>query len=1239
MSRDWFIIPAILFGLGLALCIFICDGATEYYVRPTDSSNGTCPGEPCLTLIEYAEQVSEYFTSDVTIKFLPGIHKLNKSVSVSDVSNLSLESLNISATVDEPDTIIDCNQNDVTFRFSIGAGFSFEDASNVSISGLAFVECIHVSISIASLDAALIFQNVSNMHITQVAILDPYNFGMSLTNVFGHSTIIHCLFYYNLSSRAPGLRRFDSHVGIQYSGEVSTDTPNVLSITNCAFNNGEGSLTVTFANSNYDVHIDIANISTHGVTYNDIGIRTGTFQSRQLQGPSRLTIRDSTMTSGSRAIVLSTLGNNSNLDLQIVNSQIAGYHSGALGLYFDYEAEGIQIVFQDCDISFNDGTIDNAPAFIIQYLRDSLQSQISFRNVSFLFNGYSMTQPNQVPAVGILLLSRNVTFSDCTFSGNRGTSISAINSLFYVSGTNRFINNAGYRGAGLAFDRESYMIVNSDTDILFQENSATSVGGAIFVEKGQEALSVIRGADIVPKCFFQLPGITAINAVDHRIAFRFVNNTAINGGNDIYGAAFDQCNTDFTAVAFPNGYLFLNTVPSIFHFQSSGSNISQIASDPTRVCLCDNGLPDCTIVITSQTHFPGGIFWVSAAVVGDRFGAVNGTVYAQFLPQNGISSSASLGELQQSQGVGHEDCTNLRYSVQSVKNMETLVLTAAPITVQNVINSRTLQEALFFYDYSQEISTDLILFPVYINIALRPCPLGFVLSGEPIKCDCDPQLKINNIPCNISDQTIQRSGTVWVNASFDGNITNGVIIHKFCPFEYCKPEIVDVDLEDPNSQCTFNHSGILCGGCKTGLSLVLGSAQCLPCSNSYLALLIPFALAGVVLVVFLKVLNLTVSVGTINGLILYANIVSANYTFFFPPETVNFLTVFISWLNLDLGFETCFFDGLTGYGKVWLQFVFPIYIWTIAGLMIGFAHYSSIGGKVIGRNSVQVLSTLFLLSYAKLLRTVILVASFTRLVFPDGSQTVLWRFDGNIPYLSKQHIPLFIVAVLFILFISLPFTGILLFGQFLQRFTKYRALKVVLRLKPFFDAYFGPFKDRHRYWVGALLLIRALLYIVFTVYNNSASSTNSLVVTVTALALLSYTTLAGSIYRKWYLSALETMFILNLGVLAGGTVYVKLSNGNQAALVYTSTSISFAMFTGIVMWHAYKRLQDSTIVTKMRSVAVRRHQNTTVVQSTSIATSSVVEFEVPSPQSVQQIRHHSINFSELREPLLAEEEI
>ena len=100
------------------------------------------------------------------------------------------------------------------------------------------------------------------------------------------------------------------------------------------------------------------------------------------------------------------------------------------------------------------------------------------------------------------------------------------------------------------------------------------------------------------------------------------------------------------------------------------------------------------------------------------------------------------------------------------------------------------------------------------------------------------------------------------------------------------------------------------GKCQKDFSLAFGSSKCLKCSNSYLSLLIAFALAGIVLVVFLLILKLTVAVGTINGLIFYANIVSVNRAQLFPSGETNILTVFIAWVNLDLGIETCFFDGM-----------------------------------------------------------------------------------------------------------------------------------------------------------------------------------------------------------------------------------------------------------------------------------------------------------------------------------------
>ena len=48
------------------------------------------------------------------------------------------------------------------------------------------------------------------------------------------------------------------------------------------------------------------------------------------------------------------------------------------------------------------------------------------------------------------------------------------------------------------------------------------------------------------------------------------------------------------------------------------------------------------------------------------------------------------------------------------------------------------------------------------------------------------------------------------------------------------------------------------------------------CHNTHLALLLPFALTGAVLECFIKVIDLTISQGTLNGLVFYANIVKAN---------------------------------------------------------------------------------------------------------------------------------------------------------------------------------------------------------------------------------------------------------------------------------------------------------------------------------------------------------------------------
>ena len=69
----------------------------------------------------------------------------------------------------------------------------------------------------------------------------------------------------------------------------------------------------------------------------------------------------------------------------------------------------------------------------------------------------------------------------------------------------------------------------------------------------------------------------------------------------------------------------------------------------------------------------------------------------------------------------------------------------------------------------------------------------------------------------------------WVGVIQDDNWSSlTVAASEYCSLDYCNEEDINVTISDPDSQCNYNHSLTLCGGCQPGLSLALKSAQCLP---------------------------------------------------------------------------------------------------------------------------------------------------------------------------------------------------------------------------------------------------------------------------------------------------------------------------------------------------------------------------------------------------------------------------
>ena len=709
--------------------------------------------------------------------------------------------------------------------------------------------------------------------------------------------------------------------------------------------------------------------------------------------------------------------------------------------------------------------------------------------------------------------------------------ITLVNSIIRLENNTHmsFLYNTGKRGGAMAFYALSRLLfVKGVSNLTFINNHASIVGGAIFVQDYDYI--VILYSDGHYQKFIEVTS----KAIKPNI--NFINNMADQAGSVLYGGTANKKDFSFN--------------------NSNKDNLSIGSTSPFMVCMCKNSIPKCRIRSLFYNLIPGQPFKIDIVAVGQWNGVVPANIQVKFKETS--TTKVKANEYIQSSG---RNCTKLIYTMTSIKQNDS-------ITLQVIATNRNSMGQV----------------RLYIKFFLQNCTLGFSFDSENKICVCNKLLTDQGIECDIETLTIQRPSLKWINATFDHlspSDQTGVIVHNHCPYDYClQPtnEVVQhLNLYYPDQQCAFHRSGILCGGCEANFSQVLGTSKCKVCTNSRIpVLLFLIALAGVALVVCLMLLNITVSVGTINGLIFYANILRANQAFFLPQSaSSSFLSTFVAWLNLDLGIETCLYNGLDAYFKTWLQFLFPLYIWLIVTATIVTAHYSTKVSKLIGKNPVQVLATLFLLSYAKLLRTIIAIFSSTELIYPDGYARRVWLYDGNVDFFTGKHIPLFTVALMFLILVSIPFTVTLMCIQWLQMISNHKLLFWIVKLQPLFDAYTGPYKIKHRYWTGLLLLIRVCLFLVFSLNTFGDPIINLLTIVTCMFTLFAYLSIIGGVYKLWWINVIETAFIMNLGLLSAAGLYKVAANVAITPITYTSTGIAFLLFVAIVSYHLIVKMSQT----------------------------------------------------------------
>ena len=1150
-----------------------------YYVTANNSDKSCPPHQMCHNLSYYVSQPNSYFTSNTTIIFLEGEHSFNTTkIYISEVHNLTLKGqgqwpiTGAEETVMQSTVIISCGTE--------GGGFYFDDSHNITVEGLTVVNCNGYSYAVFN------FHTVKSLNFQMNSIQNMPGYGV-FTHNCQDTIITNCSFYHSLPGIGGGVgirymySDYNASLELYYSNMTKCNNYYVggggiflqtkaytgslrllfrhLVLTQNKANHGGGLYADLIGDVNGKVSLIISNsvfsrgsaqLAGGGIYYYIINI------------PSNITIENTTLIENKGP---DTSEMHLSISISPLMQVLLTYLSSTIIHTETYSNYGVQVSGCCTNVILNDTNMTFANLNLAGFLMAGISA---FKPTKFKMIGCQIEGCQNIPNILQIVQTetliansrffnntskgaqdksvikfdqcKDITISNSTISDNNMTGITLIESNIRFSGVNVIQKNRNTEGAGIYLQSAlSHIIV--DGKLMLYNNTADKQGGAILVMN-------LPVNDLTSQC--------TLNFVEDSSLVIFSGNRAGKGGSDIYGAIMNNCYDKDHKVFIPHvgqpnetSWYFNTPLKEHFHF-SNTDKLSSMSSDPVMICFCNtsSNLPDCSHRTQHIQAYPGVEFNTSIATVGYYGGTSPGVVQV----------SAQHATLVRTYGQTETtNCFQLHIFLQKNATTEVALVN---IKLKDVIN-----------EMHASIKVDM------------KCPIGFVLSTG--ACHCEKFLHNNHVICTISSTPYMfvRPGNSWFTYFNDTQCITGTIN---CPFDYCNPFNVSFDVMAPDRQCVANREGTLCGRCQSHLSIMLGSNRCGACSNWYLFLLLVFILAGIVLVSVLMHLNFSVSVGTINGLLFYANMVKLNEAFFFPNGSVPIVSQFISWLNLDLGIEVCLFDGLDGYWNTWLQFAFPAYLFLLMGGIVIGCHYSVWLCRLCGSHTVPALATLFLMSYTKILLTVTNALSMTRLPCNDSILTV-WSIDGNIEYGSSKHL----ILVFFscgVLVIGLAYPVLVLCAPLLERYSNKcipNKLNLVAKFKPLLDAYGGPYKDKYRFWTGVTLMVRLILTVTFSFTVGRLAIINGFIIITVVMGILTFT--AKGVYKKFYMSLLEAFYLINIFVLSTVSLAIA-SLGSRNYQIATIISVSLSLLACLAtmamhLWYNFIVKKIKNWIAKTRS--------------------------------------------------------
>ena len=831
------------------------------------------------------------------------------------------------------------------------------------------------------------------------------------------------------------------------------------------------------------------------------------------------------------------------------------FHKGTIyiGIFGKYQGSaGIHILLSNVNCS--NFKADKGVCFIIDGASQE-NTFIKFQSVTVSNN--ILASDSATYPLGIISSNRATLIINGTkqgqslFQNNFGSVFHGFDTTISLYGYVTFKGNRALSGAAINLQGNSHLYFMKGFVVSFEQNEAATLGGAIY--------AVVNKVNA--KCAF------SFNTGDHNNAsITFLNNSAANGGSSIYASPIFNCSINESSRLIKS----INTYNKWFHFKQQSRIQLNISTKPSKLKIVSDKSKQKINV------FPGEEFAVCLSAE-DAFGQ---SVYASVaiyiaLEARDFHSSVSL-QYKNTQQVTVEgiNCTKLTLSFRSVSKHWT-----EPVT----------RDIIFQLISNPDISATLS------SISLYPCPVGFSLHEASGFCGCSEVLyhfqkyTSTRIECDIQTQTITRMGET---NSWAGMIKMGdasiFAISSSCSIGYCQANdelkyfysnMNGITLKESPSvtakeypQCVYERDGPLCGQCSNGRSVVLGSTECYHCSDTtnYWLFSFLFMIAGPVFITLLYTLKLTLKIGTLNGIVFYANVMycakigalSVQSEGMAESIIAKVSLGFLATLNLDTQFPLCFFKGMGELWKPVISMLFPIYLLSIVILVIILNRYSMWLSNRLSHSSLQVLITVLHFSFAKLLVSIIHIFSSATIITSEGIMRV-WYHDGTIHFLQDPwHRALAISCSLIVFPIVLFYLAFLLFTK---HFSKYSA-KCSLYLRPVYESIHAPFKEgKECLFVTRLLTLMLICLLDFSKSLIGAMSENVAVIVLLCIVLVGQ--LVFNPYKSRGLNLLDNWSLVNIILVHAACViwYTKIKNIILVSII--TTTMMLATFIIVIVYH------------------------------------------------------------------------